>query len=126
MSAEIYLLDDSKAKTCLHCGSVGWVLLKSGKIECKLCGSIIINAKWGLTLTNREAHEAAAGMGIDTGFFVFNGIDPDAEFTPEDEEQARRDNVHIQWMTERGHTLHCAQRLTWGDGVCECGRDKSC
>jgi hypothetical protein len=29
-------------------------------------------------MTNREAHEEAAGMGLDDMFFRFNKIDPDA------------------------------------------------
>ena len=29
-------------------------------------------------MTNREAHEEAAGMGLDPLFFAHNGIDPDA------------------------------------------------
>jgi hypothetical protein len=32
-------------------------------------------------MTNREAHEKAAGMGLDDMFFRMNGIDPDAEAT---------------------------------------------
>ena len=30
-------------------------------------------------MTNREAHEEAAGMNLDDMFFRLNGIDPDAE-----------------------------------------------
>lgn len=30
-------------------------------------------------MTNREAHEKAAGMNLDEMFFRFNNIDPDAE-----------------------------------------------
>lgn len=30
-------------------------------------------------MTNREAHEKAAGMALDESFFRFNGINPDAE-----------------------------------------------
>ena len=30
-------------------------------------------------MTNREAHEKAAGMALEPMFFVFNGIDLDAE-----------------------------------------------
>ena len=32
-----------------------------------------------MNLTNREAHEKAAGMALEPMFFVFNGIDLDAE-----------------------------------------------
>ncbi len=31
-------------------------------------------------MTNREAHEQAAGMGLEESFFSFNGIDPEAEY----------------------------------------------
>jgi len=31
-------------------------------------------------MTNREAHEEAAGMNLDPSFFTFNNIDPDAEY----------------------------------------------
>jgi hypothetical protein len=34
-------------------------------------------------MTNREAHEEAAGYGLDGLFFMINGIDPDAEYHPE-------------------------------------------
>lgn len=30
--------------------------------------------------TNRQAHEEAAGMGLDNLFFWINGINPDAEY----------------------------------------------
>lgn len=42
------------------------------------------------------------------------------EISPCDEEEARRDNMDIQWLVDQGHTLHCAQRQVWGDGECEC------
>jgi hypothetical protein len=31
-------------------------------------------------MTNREAHEEAAGMALDDLFFVISGIDPNAEY----------------------------------------------
>jgi hypothetical protein len=31
-------------------------------------------------MTNREAHEEAAGMALDPLFFVVSGIDPEAEY----------------------------------------------
>lgn len=31
-------------------------------------------------MTNREAHERAAGMGLDPMFFRWNDIDPNAEY----------------------------------------------
>lgn len=34
-------------------------------------------------MTNREAHEKAAGMPLDDLFFSLNGIDPDAEYPKE-------------------------------------------
>lgn len=33
-------------------------------------------------MTNRQAHEAAAGMGLEDMFFSVTGIDPDAEYIP--------------------------------------------
>lgn len=27
----------------------------------------------------------------------------------------------IETLIDEGHTEHCAQRLVWGDGQCECG-----
>lgn len=30
-------------------------------------------------MTNREAHEEAAGMGLCESFFIYNNIDPNAE-----------------------------------------------
>lgn len=40
-------------------------------------------------MTNREAHEEAAGMGLDSLFFIANGIDPDAEYVePCNEDEA--------------------------------------
>ncbi len=34
-------------------------------------------------MTNRQAHEEAAGMNLDSMFFIANGIDPDAEYIEE-------------------------------------------
>ena len=31
-------------------------------------------------MTNREAYEQSAGMGLDDLFFIYNDIDPDAEY----------------------------------------------
>ena len=33
-------------------------------------------------MTNREYHEEAAGMALDNLFFIYNDIDPDADFIP--------------------------------------------
>ena len=32
-------------------------------------------------MTNREAHEEAAGMPLEDSYFTINGIDPAADFT---------------------------------------------
>jgi hypothetical protein len=37
-----------------------------------------------IVMTNREAHEEAAGMGLCNEFFIFNRIDPDAEYKEEE------------------------------------------
>ena len=34
-------------------------------------------------MTNKEAHEEAAGMALDPLFFILNGIDPNAEYEEE-------------------------------------------
>jgi hypothetical protein len=34
-------------------------------------------------MTNKEAHEEAAGMSLDPLFFILNGIDPNAEYEGE-------------------------------------------
>jgi hypothetical protein len=36
----------------------------------------------GINMNNRQAHEEAAGMGLDDMFFRMNRIDPDAEYIP--------------------------------------------
>ena len=36
-------------------------------------------------MTNREAYEDAAGMGLDNMFFTYNYIEPDAEYACEDD-----------------------------------------
>ena len=40
-------------------------------------------------MTNRQVHEEAAGMPLDLEFFTRSGIDPDAEFTEFDEDDAQ-------------------------------------
>ena len=40
----------------------------------------IVGVKEGEAMTNREAHEQAAGMPLDDIFFKVNRIDPDAEY----------------------------------------------
>jgi hypothetical protein len=42
-------------------------------------------------MTNREAHEEAAGMGLCQEFFVLNGIDPDAEYKEPTQEDPQVD-----------------------------------
>ncbi len=36
-------------------------------------------------------------------------------------EQDRVDREKIESMEGLGHTSHCASRIVWGDGECECG-----
>jgi hypothetical protein len=33
-----------------------------------------------------------------------------------------RDAESIERLIRQGHTQHCACRLVWGDGECECGK----
>ena len=32
----------------------------------------------------------------------------------------KRDCAQLQTLLDKGHTHHCACRLVWGDGECEC------
>lgn len=34
----------------------------------------------------------------------------------------KRDKRQIVAFMDEGHTYHCACRLVWGDGQCECGK----
>lgn len=35
--------------------------------------------------------------------------------------QNREDSESLKALQEAGHTRHCACRIVWGDGECECG-----
>ena len=35
-------------------------------------------------------------------------------------EDNKKDHDKIQKLIDKGHTLHCAERIVWGDGNCEC------
>lgn len=37
-------------------------------------------------------------------------------------EQNNIDNQRISELVIKGHTDHCAKRIVWGDGECECGK----
>ena len=36
--------------------------------------------------------------------------------------QNREDQTSLKLLQEAGHTRHCACRIVWGDGECECGK----
>ena len=36
--------------------------------------------------------------------------------------ESEMDAEKIYWFIREGHTRHCACRMTWGDGECECGK----
>lgn len=38
--------------------------------------------------------------------------------------QWRRESARIRASIREGHTSHCAKRLVWGDGECECNNGK--
>jgi hypothetical protein len=38
-----------------------------------------------------------------------------------DLKNARHERREVDRLTKAGHTSHCAARLVWGDGACECG-----
>jgi len=72
-------------KKCGLCGepmpgeATGSLRLMDAVLDLKAAG-----AK-GRVMTNREAHEEAAGMNLDNIFFACLGIDPDAEYFEEEE-----------------------------------------
>jgi hypothetical protein len=33
------------------------------------------------------------------------------------------DHDEIERLKSEGHTNHCACRIAWGDGMCECGQN---
>jgi predicted amidophosphoribosyltransferase len=37
-------------------------------------------------------------------------------------DESRRDSARIADLQRGGHRYHCAARIVWGDGWCECGR----
>lgn len=39
--------------------------------------------------------------------------------------QWRRESARIRASIRDGHTSHCAKRLVWGDGECECDNGRS-
>jgi hypothetical protein len=53
----------------------------------------------------RQAHEEAAGMGLCDEFFVLNGIDPDAPYTP----VAQREEATINGMIASGELVQKEQ-----------------
>lgn len=64
-------------------------------------------------MTNRQAHEQAAGMNLDDVFFRFNGIDPDAECVEY--------RVPQQCYEEFGQDLDgCSRQENQGCKGCKC------
>ena len=39
-------------------------------------------------------------------------------------QEAVDDLVKLESLEVIGHTPHCCARLVWGDGECECGKEK--
>lgn len=50
-------------------------------------------------------------------------IDVDDALCADCERQERLDQGDISMLEKNGHTPHCARRIIWGDGDCECGFD---
>jgi NMD protein affecting ribosome stability and mRNA decay len=40
-------------------------------------------------------------------------------------EENTKEQTVIDDLIAKGHTEHCAKRITWGDGECECSFSKS-
>lgn len=38
------------------------------------------------------------------------------------DERIKQDHYLIKAFEKDGHTTHCAKRMVWGDGECECGK----
>lgn len=59
-----------------------------------------VNLRKWLPISNREAHEEAAGMGLDPMFFSFNNIDPNAIPKPS-----------LHWIIAGGESGHGARQM---------------
>lgn len=76
--------------------------------------------------TNREAHEEAAGMGLEDAFFRFNKIDPDATALGEVIDPIARCphcNTTYTWRDEKWYSpvriqQHCGCPRNWTCAVC--------
>jgi hypothetical protein len=62
-------------------------------------------------MTKREAHEKAAGMGLDDMFFRFNGIDPGAEAEEATPDLSENNKTEIKKGLER------AEKETWEQSI---------
>ena len=61
-------------------------------------------------MTNREAHEEAAGMGLEGSFFAMNNIDPDAEYIDLEEKMGwlrlSEDSLKENWFCGKCSLKH--------------------
>jgi hypothetical protein len=48
---------------------------------------------------------------------------PEIAETAADAEKVCAELERVEKLFEAGHTPHCARRIVWGDGECECGKD---
>ena len=59
-------INDHMAMSC-NCGSVKWVLLRTEKIECAKCGSLLIDTVWHCNNSKYAAVPALANIKQDRG-----------------------------------------------------------
>lgn len=77
----------------------------------------LAEARERIPKTNREAHEEAAGMGLDGSFFAVNGIDPNAPYDSEKDGLRCQITSLQQQVTTLQHELAGARRQTEMDTV---------
>jgi hypothetical protein len=79
----IWVHDDD---ACPECGSIAF---EGVDLPDDLTETNFGNMTKGVeAMTNREAHEEAAGMGLEPAFFEFNKIDPNAEYVENKEDRS--------------------------------------
>ncbi len=69
-------------------------------------------------MTNREAYEEAAGMGLEDAFFRFNKIDPDAVYEPSLKAFRAETEGRINVSKDDGFVAkcpHCKTKWVWSD-----------
>lgn len=61
---------------------------------------------------------------MDNGIEIHTGIHPTLPSNLPEYTDDNNDLEEIERLQMSGHSGHCAQRIVWGDGECECGITK--